>query len=69
MTVPAMHFIWHTLCTIDPGNAEDPGDVIARWVGMYNIHNCTEAMALDHSTPAGIGESSQPTAMIGNDGR
>ena len=21
---------------------------------MYNIHNCTEAMALDHSTPSGV---------------
>lgn len=38
----------------DPANHEDPGEGIARWVGMYNIHNCSEAMALDHSTDAGI---------------
>lgn len=39
----------------DPANHEDPGGQgIARWVGMYNIHNCSEAMALDHPTDAGV---------------
>lgn len=38
----------------DPANNEDPGEGIARWVGMYNIHNCSEALALDHATDAGV---------------
>ena len=39
----------------DPANLEDPsGDGLTRWVGMYNIHNCSEAMGLEHPTDSGV---------------
>ena len=31
----------------DPSEHEDPGHMIARWLGMYSIHNCTSPEASD----------------------
>ena len=31
----------------DPSEHVDPGHMIARWLGMYSIHNCTSPEAGD----------------------
>ena len=31
----------------DPSEHSDPGHMIARWLGMYSIHNCTSPEASD----------------------
>ena len=31
----------------DPSEHKDPGHMIARWLGMYSIHNCTSPEASD----------------------
>ena len=49
----------------DPSEHEDPGHMIARWLGMYSIHNCTSPEASD--VPAcddkGRRESPAPPAI------
>ena len=48
----------------DPSEHVDPGHMIARWLGMYSIHNCTSPEAGDVPACDDKGRRESPAPAI-----